>query len=112
MPVASLLPLLARSHIPDLIRKDHWLLVLALTMAIWGACSSLAFNAVLGGPQVSAVWHTLVKYTLGDFLGMLMLLLPALLWQRRPRSERKQRHFCATESGRSPRPACCSWGSP
>ncbi|WP_338492264.1 MASE1 domain-containing protein [Erwinia aphidicola] len=89
MPVASLLPLLARSHIPDLIRKDHWLLVLALTMAIWGACSSLAFNAVLGGPQVSAVWHTLVKYTLGDFLGMLMLLLPALLWQRRPRSEKE-----------------------
>jgi hypothetical protein len=34
---------------------------------------------------VSAVRHTLVIYTLGDFLGMLMLL-PALLWQRRPKS--------------------------
>jgi len=39
-----------------------------------------------GGSHVSAVRHTLVTYTLGDFLGMLMLLLPALLWRRRPRS--------------------------
>lgn len=89
MPFVSLLPLVARSHIPNLIHKDHWLLALALAMAMWGSCCSLAFNAVLGGPQTSAVWHTLVKYTLGDFLGMLMLLLPALLWQRRPKSEKE-----------------------
>ncbi|QDI03835.1 histidine kinase [Xanthomonas cerealis pv. cerealis] len=89
MPIVSFLPLIARSHIPNLTHKNHWLLALALMMAIWGSCCSLAFNAVLGGPQGSAVWQTLVKYTLGDFLGMLMLLLPALLWQRRPRSEKE-----------------------
>lgn len=41
MPIVSVLPLVARSHIPNLTHKDHWLIALALIMAMWGSCCSL-----------------------------------------------------------------------
>ncbi len=83
MPAISLLPTAARLQMPDLARSDLWLLPLALATALWSTLCNLAVNAVLGGPAGAASLDTLVRYWLGDYLGTLMFVLPALLWVRR-----------------------------
>lgn len=83
MPAISLLPVAARLHVPDLTRHDHWLLPLALLTALWSTLCNLAINASLGGPSGPAPIDLLIRYWLGDYLGTLMFVLPALLWQRR-----------------------------
>ncbi|WP_267122681.1 MASE1 domain-containing protein [Xanthomonas sacchari] len=83
MPVVSLLPGAARAHVPDLIRKDGFLLLLALATALWSTLGNMAINTTLGGPSGPAPIDTLIRYWLGDYLGTLMFVLPALLWLRR-----------------------------
>ncbi|MCC4598226.1 MASE1 domain-containing protein [Xanthomonas campestris pv. phormiicola] len=89
MPAVSLLPVTARFHIPDLTRKDHWLLPLALVTALWSTLCNMALNAALGGPSGPAPIDTLIRYWLGDYLGTLMFVLPALLWVRRDEAVRR-----------------------
>ncbi|WP_230599065.1 MASE1 domain-containing protein [Xanthomonas albilineans] len=83
MPAISLLPTFARLQMPHLARSDLLLLPLALATALWSTLCNLAINAVLGGPAEAAPLDILVRYWLGDYLGTLMFVLPALLWVRR-----------------------------
>ncbi|MDQ1090629.1 hypothetical protein QE400_000042 [Xanthomonas sacchari] len=83
MPILSLITLAIRSHVSGLLAKDHWILFVAFLTALWGSIISLALNALLGGPDAPEPLMALVKYTLGDYLGMLMIVLPILIWQRR-----------------------------
>ncbi|WP_254457913.1 MASE1 domain-containing protein [Xanthomonas sacchari] len=83
MPAVALLPVLARQRIPDLARNDHWLLPLILATALWSTLCNIAINTALGGPAGPAPLDVLLRYWLGDYLGSLMFVLPALLWLRR-----------------------------
>ncbi|WP_193313917.1 MASE1 domain-containing protein [Xanthomonas sp. LMG 12462] len=83
MPAVSLLPVLARQRVPDLARNDHWLLPLTLATALWSTLCNIAINTALGGPAGPAPLDVLLRYWLGDYLGTLMFVLPALLWLRR-----------------------------
>ncbi|WP_426802805.1 MASE1 domain-containing protein [Xanthomonas campestris] len=72
-----------RRHTPDLIYRNASLLPMMLILALWNTLCGMALNAALGGPTVSSPIEILLRTWMGSYLGILMFLLPALLWQRR-----------------------------
>ncbi|MBV6808704.1 MASE1 domain-containing protein [Xanthomonas campestris pv. pennamericanum] len=71
---------LLRHHIPHIVKSQHWLIPAALALGLWNAVCSMLLNETLGGPPVYPVIDLLLRYWSGSYLGMLVLLLPAMLW--------------------------------
>jgi glucose-6-phosphate-specific signal transduction histidine kinase len=83
MPCVALTVHAARRHLPRLLQQEYLLLPLALALALWSTLCNLALNALFKGYTALAPLEALTRYWLGDYLGMLMFILPALLWLRR-----------------------------
>ncbi len=56
---------------------------LALGFAMWSSLCNLTLNFMLGGPRPPAALEKFVQFMVGDFLGVLMVMIPCLLWLRR-----------------------------
>ncbi len=52
-------------------------------LALWSTLCNMALNALFKGYTALTPLEALTRYWLGDYLGMLMFTLPALLWLRR-----------------------------
>ncbi|MCC4610356.1 MASE1 domain-containing protein [Xanthomonas campestris] len=71
---------LIRYHVPNIVKKQHWLISSALALGLWNAVCSMLLNETLGGPSIYPVIDLLVRYCSGSYLGILVLLLPTMLW--------------------------------
>lgn len=71
---------LLRYQVPHIVKSQQWFIPAALAIALWNAICSLLINAALGGPQADPALDLIVLYWSGSYLGMLVLLLPAMLW--------------------------------
>lgn len=58
----------------------------AIGFAMWSTVCNQALNFLLGGPAPPSALTTFGKYLVGDFLGILMVMLPCMLWLRRHQS--------------------------
>ncbi|WP_082065136.1 MASE1 domain-containing protein [Xanthomonas sp. MUS 060] len=85
MPCVALIVHAARRHMVRLLEQECLLLPLALALALWSTLCNIALNALLKGYTVLDIppIEVLVRYWLGDYLGVLMFIMPALLWLRR-----------------------------
>ncbi|KAB7766469.1 MASE1 domain-containing protein [Xanthomonas maliensis] len=77
--IASAIVLL-RYRAPYIVQKQQWLIPAALALALWNALCSLLLNGLLGGPPIYPVIDLLLRYGVGSYLGVLILLLPVMLW--------------------------------
>ncbi|AVS92457.1 histidine kinase [Paracidovorax avenae] len=83
MPCVALAVHAARRQLPRLVDQEYLLLPLALMLALWSTLCNMALNALFKGYTALTPLEALTRYWLGDYLGMLMFTLPALLWLRR-----------------------------
>ncbi|NHF68144.1 MASE1 domain-containing protein [Xanthomonas hortorum] len=71
---------LLRYHVPNIVKSQHWLIPAALAIGLWNAVCSMLLNEMLGGPTIYPVIDLLLRYCSGSYLGILVLLLPTMLW--------------------------------
>lgn len=78
-PLSSLAPLLVRRKLktPDAIAR--WLPLIALPIAVWLSISKMSLNYFLSGPVSLVNFENFTHYVVGDFLGIMMVILPFLL---------------------------------
>ncbi|WP_115527631.1 MULTISPECIES: MASE1 domain-containing protein [Xanthomonas] len=71
---------LLRHHVPRIVKSRQWLIPAALAIGLWNGACSLLLNWMLGGPPADPVLDLLLRYWSGSYLGVLVVLLPAMLW--------------------------------
>ncbi|MCC8536580.1 MASE1 domain-containing protein [Xanthomonas axonopodis pv. poinsettiicola] len=71
---------LLRYQVPHIVKSQQWFIPAVLVVALWNAICSLVLNSTLGGPRADPVLDLLLRYWSGSYLGMLVLVLPAILW--------------------------------
>ncbi|MBN6152145.1 MASE1 domain-containing protein [Xanthomonas sp. AmX2] len=82
-PLFALLPWTFRSRFPASSAVQRWLPLLTVGLAVWGLLVNKAVNAMLEGPAAFITLEHSVRYGIGSYLGILMFVLPTLLWLRR-----------------------------
>ncbi|MET0550941.1 MAG: MASE1 domain-containing protein [Xanthomonas sp.] len=83
MPLSALVPLWFRRRVPDVMVWQQRLLPVVLGMALWGVLINKALNWLLDGPVTDINIENALKFWIGNYLGILVFVLPALLWVRR-----------------------------
>lgn len=66
--------------LPDLIHKFPQM---TLALAIWGCTCAMVINYVLMGPRQTVTALNFLSFTVGNYHGIIMVLLPWLLWSHR-----------------------------
>ncbi len=83
MPMSAILPLWFRRRVPDMLVWQERLLLVVLAMSLWGVLVNKALNWFFDGPANYINLENALKFWIGNYLGILVFVLPALLWVRR-----------------------------
>ncbi len=92
MPLVSSLALLLRNKLKTAQQKTRWLPLAALSIALWSSASNMALNYFLFGPRASVTIANFYKFSIGDYLGILMITLPFLLFIGRRNDQFAPKH--------------------
>ncbi|WP_307734431.1 MASE1 domain-containing protein [Xanthomonas albilineans] len=87
LPCVALIVHATRHYMVRLLDHECLLLPLTLTFALWSTLCSIALNALFNGYTLLTPIQALTRYWLGDYLGMLMFIMPSVLWLRRKEHE-------------------------
>ncbi len=79
-PLVSLAPVLVRKKFSTTDAIARWLPLIALPVAVWSSITKTALNYVLDGPRQPEDFRAFINFLVGDFHGILMGLLPFLIW--------------------------------
>ncbi|MGS0539327.1 MASE1 domain-containing protein [Xanthomonas oryzae pv. oryzicola] len=82
-PAIALVPIAIRARYEALHRAEALLVPMLLVAAAWGALCTVGTNLLLDGPPSATSYVKFARFAVGDYLGMLMVVLPVLLWLRR-----------------------------
>ena len=82
-PLISVAPAIFRTRLKRFHNDIAWLPVVIIAISLWSSCCKIAVNYALGGPTAADLGETLQRYTVGDCLGMLLILPPIMVWSRR-----------------------------
>lgn len=83
--VVAIVPWMLRKWHPNAMSLAKWLPLHALGIATWTSGWLFVMNYYLGGPAHLVTVHNFVSYSVGDYLGIMMIALPSLLffgWKR------------------------------
>lgn len=83
MPVYSLAPLALRAWLKSPAKISSWLPIVAVSVVCWSTAWSMVLNYALAGPRSEVTLQNFIRFSVGDILGIMMILLPCLLWIRR-----------------------------
>jgi glucose-6-phosphate-specific signal transduction histidine kinase len=81
--IYSLAPYLARKWIRTKEEIVQWISLLAIVSAVWSTIVGRLVNILLNGPVSSFGIEKFILNCVGNFLGILMVILPCLLWLQR-----------------------------
>ena len=81
-PLTSLALLAVREKNPRIETITKWLPLVTLPVAIWTSISKIALNYVFSGPVKLVTYENFTHYVIGDFLGILLIVLCKLLLTR------------------------------
>jgi MASE1 len=81
----SIVPLAVRKRLKNIDALTRGLPLVAGLAAVWSSCCNMALNYFLDGPVPLVTFENFTRYVVGDFLGILMVAIPCLLWLRRDR---------------------------
>lgn len=94
LPISISLPIsFLRSKIRTLNDQAKWLPVIAICMAIWASLSNSIINILLDGPPTGTTIEFFYRRCVGQYLAILAITLPAMLWLSRHDATLKPRHF-------------------
>ena len=79
----SIPPYLLRKKLTNAQTLTRQLPIAAACFAAWGAICTVGLNAILGGPSENATIAFFTTRFFGNYLGMLMVMLPVLAWINR-----------------------------
>ncbi|MFC0156093.1 MASE1 domain-containing protein [Xanthomonas dyei] len=82
-PMIALVVWLARNYVGKVLFHASVLIPFAIAIALCNSLWSIALNAGLGGPDTKNFMEFSLRYWLGSYLGILVFLLPAMLWSPR-----------------------------
>ncbi|MDO0848504.1 MASE1 domain-containing protein [Xanthomonas campestris] len=91
VPAIALVPIAIRARYEAVHRAGASLIPMLLVTAVWGALCTLGTNIMLDGPSSAISGVKFARFAVGDYLGMLMVVLPVLLWMRRHDEETPSR---------------------
>ncbi len=97
----AIAPHLARLKLRHARDMHFWMPLTALFISVWAAMCTSIFNYALGGPRQPDSAEKAVEYVTGNYLGILMFVLPLLFWQTR-----KWRTYRIRNMGRDSLIAC------
>lgn len=89
----SAVPLYVRKRMSDGEQIVKWLPLIALIGCLWSTVAGRLINIALDGPTPPFTVERFVSFCVGDFLGILMVLLPCLLWQKRRQWRSSRAHI-------------------
>ena len=78
-PTVSIVPFIFRQILGDLTEKMRWISIVALATAMWSAVSNLLINRMLIGPAYSDALDKFMRWSVGNYVGMLVIVAPLLL---------------------------------
>ncbi|MEA9580998.1 MASE1 domain-containing protein [Xanthomonas nasturtii] len=79
-PMIAYVIWLARHHSRGQVYQVRWLIPFAIAVAFCNSLWSIVINALLDGPATVNFLEFLLRYWVGSYLGILMFLLPVMLW--------------------------------
>lgn len=79
----AIAPHLVRARLKRPDDMHFWMPLAALFISTWAAVCTSIFNHVLGGPRQPDGIRNFTDYVTGNFLGILMFVLPILVWKMR-----------------------------
>lgn len=82
-PLIAIVPLTCRALLRTPDRIAAWFPLIAVLSASWGWACNLALSELAISPNVFADAHMAVTWSVGSFLGIVVVVLPALLWRTR-----------------------------
>ncbi|KGT57213.1 MULTISPECIES: MASE1 domain-containing protein [Xanthomonas] len=91
VPAIALVPIAIRARYGAVHSAGASLIPMLLVTAVWGALCTLGTNIMLDGPSSAISGVKFARFAVGDYLGMLMVVLPVLLWMRRHDEETPSR---------------------
>lgn len=94
LPLTVALPLVGvRARFKSLADQAKWLPLIAACMAIWGSLSNSALNGLLDGPPSGTTLEFVYRRCVGQFLAILAITLPVMLWLLRKDRTARPGHF-------------------
>lgn len=82
-PMISLAPALFRTHLKRFGDDVRWLPIIVVAISVWSSFCKIALNYALSGPTSAHLADTFHKYTVGDSLGILIVVPLLLVWKSR-----------------------------
>lgn len=89
VPATTLLPLIAmpvliaRKYLKQRATHARWLAIVLLATTLWGELWMHALNHALTNQPAPATLSSFLKWSTGDYLGMMMIVLPVAVWHQR-----------------------------
>jgi hypothetical protein len=94
LPLAVSLPIVGiRTRLTSTAALAKWLPLIAIFLAVWGSLSNSLINILLEGPPTGTTLEFFYRRCVGQYLAILAISLPALLWISRRDATPKPRHF-------------------
>lgn len=94
MPSVAIVVAAIRMRATDMKRVINWLPLIVLLIAISGSISNLAVNYFLSGPPVTTSFtERLLRVSIGYFSGILIIVLPCILWLQRRENHYYRKHL-------------------
>lgn len=83
LPLISIPVLLSRKYLKGSATHARWLTAVLVVTALWGQMWMHVLNHVLTSQTNPALLSSFLKWSTGDYLGMMMIVLPAAVWHQR-----------------------------
>jgi MASE1 len=98
IPVYSLVPYYFRKKIADARDIALWLPAIAATAALVTSIWAMTLNYTLNGPRPLVSFDNFVRYVIGDYFGIMVVMLPCLLWQQRGQWLNTRKHIAQSSA--------------
>ncbi|MFZ5638564.1 MAG: MASE1 domain-containing protein [Pseudomonadota bacterium] len=94
LPLVVALPIFGiRTRLKTRAEQAKWLPVIAICMAAWASLGNSLVNAMLDGPLSGTTLEFFYRRCVGQYLAILAITLPALLWASRTDAIPQPKHF-------------------
>ncbi|CBA14735.1 MASE1 domain-containing protein [Xanthomonas albilineans] len=82
-PLASIVPFAARRFYSIAIQKVQLFPIILIFCALWGVISNTSLNSIFGYPLPEQTIRYIYRFGIGQYLAIMIFVLPCLLWKRR-----------------------------
>lgn len=93
IPVYSLVPYCFQKKLANARDIVLWLPAIALISALVATVWAMTLNYTLHGPRPLVNAENFVRYAVGDYFGIMIVMLPILLWRQREEWRNTRRHI-------------------